>query len=249
MLSSLQPMLGGWGDSLGLAGVRAPHSVATARPTRDFPTGPDHGPAVLVAIRSWPARHAPLGGVPGGTAAVSAGPWPPGGLSSSRGGMPAAVHAPQRLKDRRGISAVLRGGEPAVNYEIIVRDGTVREIPLIAYRMGIRHSQAKAEAWLRADLTKFGRDVDRLTAGAPTTPEQRAALVSFAFNLGPGNLASSTLLKRHRAGDTAGAADAFLMWVLPKNPTTGRKELLPGLVRRRRAERALYLGREWRNAA
>ena len=67
------------------------------------------------------------------------------------------------------------------------------------------------------------------------TQSQYDAMISFTFNLGPGNLRSSTLLKKLNAGDRAGAADEFLKW------TKAGGKTLPGLVKRREAERALFL--------
>lgn len=61
------------------------------------------------------------------------------------------------------------------------------------------------------------------------------ALVSFTFNCGVGALATSTLLKKHRAGDYQGAAREFKKW----NRAGGR--VLKGLSRRRAAEAKLYL--------
>lgn len=61
------------------------------------------------------------------------------------------------------------------------------------------------------------------------------ALVSFTFNCGVGALATSTLLKKHRAGDYKGAAREFAKW----NKAGGR--VLAGLTRRRKAEAKLYL--------
>lgn len=93
--------------------------------------------------------------------------------------------------------------------------------------------EAEAEALLCKDVGRFERAVVAM-AQAPTQNEFDA-LVSFAFNVGTGALKSSTLLKRHNAGDHQGAADQFLRW-----NRVGRS-VLPGLTRRRAAERALYL--------
>lgn len=71
--------------------------------------------------------------------------------------------------------------------------------------------------------------------GGKMTQGQFDALVSFAFNLGIGALAKSTLLKKHLAGDYAGAAREFAKWKF------GGGRVLPGLVKRRAAEVALYL--------
>lgn len=59
--------------------------------------------------------------------------------------------------------------------------------------------------------------------------------MSFVYNLGAANLASSTLLKLLNRGDYQGAADQFSRWV-----NAGGKRL-GGLVKRRAAERVLFL--------
>jgi GH24 family phage-related lysozyme (muramidase) len=63
------------------------------------------------------------------------------------------------------------------------------------------------------------------------------ALVSFAFNVGEGALAGSTLLRKLNAGDYQGAADGLLAWDKAGAPPRP----LPGLTRRRQAERAMFL--------
>jgi GH24 family phage-related lysozyme (muramidase) len=86
-------------------------------------------------------------------------------------------------------------------------------------------------------LAEFGDEVVKLLGGADTSQNQFDALVSFAYNLGVGNLRQSTLLEKHKAGDFAGAAAEFGKWVKAAGKT------LPGLVKRRAAEAALYAGR------
>lgn len=93
-------------------------------------------------------------------------------------------------------------------------------------------TQSQADAFLRDDLRRFERAVSRLAPN--TTQNQFDALVSFAFNLGEGNLEKSTLLKKHNAGDYAGAAKEFIRW----NRAAGK--VLNGLTRRRTEEAALY---------
>jgi lysozyme len=61
-------------------------------------------------------------------------------------------------------------------------------------------------------------------------------MVSLSYNIGLGNFATSTVLKRHRLGNYAMAANAFRLW----NKAKGK--VLPGLTKRREDERALYLG-------
>lgn len=111
---------------------------------------------------------------------------------------------------------------------------------------GLTITQEQAEALLTKDIAKAAAAVNRLVtldrAGDPDTDglpdltqEEFDALVDFTFNLGAGNLASSTLLKKLNAGDIEGAAAEFPKWV-----HAGGK-VLAGLVKRRDAERALFL--------
>ncbi len=92
----------------------------------------------------------------------------------------------------------------------------------------------RAVARFKAHLAEFGEGVDKLLAGKPATAPQKAALTSLAYNIGLGALGGSTVLKRHLAGDYAGAADAFAMW----NKAAGK--VMAGLTRRRAAEATLY---------
>lgn len=91
----------------------------------------------------------------------------------------------------------------------------------------------QADAILDVDLDRFEAAVDRL---APSANEnQRGALVSLAFNIGVKALEGSWVLRAHRAGDHVGAAAGFGRWI------HGGGKVLPGLVKRRAAEAALYL--------
>ena len=103
---------------------------------------------------------------------------------------------------------------------------------------GVKEGQTitkkEAEAYLKQDLITFETFVSNLVTVA-INQNQFDALVSFCYNLGPGNLRSSTLLKRINAGDFNGAAEQFDRWVY----AGGKK--LSGLVKRRAAEKALFL--------
>jgi lysozyme len=101
---------------------------------------------------------------------------------------------------------------------------------------GLTITREQADAQLRQDLAKFERGVAALVAGHATTQGQFDALVSFAFNLGLGALGGSSLLRLHKGGSFAAAATEFGKW----SHSAGR--VLPGLVRRRAAEAALYRG-------
>lgn len=104
----------------------------------------------------------------------------------------------------------------------------------VGVRPGQVITQAEAEALLEHDMAYAAGVVTR-HAGT-CTQNQFDALVDFTFNLGPVLFLGSTLLKKHLAGDHAGAADEFLKWKFDNG------EVIPGLLRRREAERKLYLG-------
>lgn len=92
----------------------------------------------------------------------------------------------------------------------------------------------RARARFKTHLAEFGEAVGRAVASIPTTPEQHAAMTSLAYNIGIGAFSTSTLLKLHKAGNYQGAADQFGRW------TKAAGKVLPGLVKRRNAEAALY---------
>lgn len=105
---------------------------------------------------------------------------------------------------------------------------------------GDRITEDEAESLLREDMAGACRDVERLV-DVPLNDNQFAALASFAFNCGSGNLSRSTLLKRLNAGDHDCVPEQLARWVKATDPVSGRKVALPGLVRRRNAEGQLWL--------
>jgi GH24 family phage-related lysozyme (muramidase) len=107
-------------------------------------------------------------------------------------------------------------------------------------------TRAQAEALLAADLIPRAASVSSLLK-VPVDDGQFGALIALVFNIGVGNLKASTLLRKLNAGDVAGAAEQFLAW--DKARVDGVLKALAGLTRRRRAERAMFLGEDWRAAA
>ena len=91
----------------------------------------------------------------------------------------------------------------------------------------------EAESFLFDDMLEADACIEDY-CDAPLTENQRAALVSFIFNLGCGNFRSSTLLKLLNYEDPSAASSQFLRW----NKAGGR--VLPGLTRRREAEKKLF---------
>lgn len=125
-------------------------------------------------------------------------------------------------------------------------------IPTIGYghiqnvKMGDKITQAQADQFLKEDVAKFERGVNRFIRelGVTITQNQFDALVSFAFNVGLGALQKSTLGKKLYLMDNKEqktvyeVADQFLRW----NKAGGK--VVQGLINRRGAERLLFLGVE-----
>jgi lysozyme len=94
-------------------------------------------------------------------------------------------------------------------------------------------TEGQADEIMHATLGQYVDAVSRYVT-ASINQNQFDALVDFAYNAGAQNLRTSTLLKLLNMGDYAGAAAQFDKWV------NGGGKKLPGLVRRRAAERGLF---------
>jgi lysozyme len=94
---------------------------------------------------------------------------------------------------------------------------------------GMKITRAKATEILKSDLAVFEQGVDGLVK-VELSQNQFDVLVSFAFNCGLGAFGKSTLLKRINAGRFYEVPAELMKW------TKGGGKVLPGLVRRRRAE-------------
>lgn len=95
-------------------------------------------------------------------------------------------------------------------------------------------TQQQCDQRMESDVARLGQELDALLGSSATTQNQFDAMIDFAYNLGIESLASSTLLRLHKAGDYQGAAAEFGKW------THADGKVLPGLVKRRAAEAALY---------
>lgn len=100
-------------------------------------------------------------------------------------------------------------------------------------REGVVITAAGAEELLRQDLRKFEAGVTRLVR-VKCSDNQYAALVSFAYNVGLGNLAKSSLLRKLNLCNYSAAANEFAKW------SKAGGVVLVGLARRRAAERELF---------
>ncbi len=102
---------------------------------------------------------------------------------------------------------------------------------------GMTVNDAEAELLLLADLKDAVACVNRKVMVA-ISQSQFDAMVDFCFNAGRGNFQQSTLLRKVNTGDFAGAAAQFGLWVHAGG------EVVAGLVRRRKAEAALFGGEQ-----
>lgn len=106
-------------------------------------------------------------------------------------------------------------------------------------RPGSVITKERAEVLLQEDVSKFSKQVLALCRDVVVSQHQFDALVSFAYNVGIGAFKTSTLLKRLLQKDYIGVGNEFLRW------TKAKGKVLPGLVKRRRAEALLFLGGDW----
>ena len=94
-------------------------------------------------------------------------------------------------------------------------------------------SEPEAEDLLRTDLAEAVASVNR-SVQSVISQNQFDAMVDFCFNTGGGSFVQSTLLRKVNSGDFAGAIAQFALWVHAGG------EVIAGLVRRRKAEAALF---------
>jgi lysozyme len=116
-----------------------------------------------------------------------------------------------------------------------------KETPMIRKEMPLKPednrvwTKTEIDELFRTDVGTFERGVLRLVPGVVGRQGSFDALVSISYNFGLGNLQRSTIRMRANRGDWEGAAEAFRVW------TKGGGKVLPGLVKRREAEIALFL--------
>jgi lysozyme len=130
-----------------------------------------------------------------------------------------------------------------VLYQEQIRLPVVTDKPNVVIRKKFSLRQEDNRVWskeeinhlFKKDVATFERGVLRLVPGVIGRQGSFDALVSISFNFGLGNLQRSTIRMRANRGDWEGAAEAFRAW------TKGGGKVLPGLVKRREAEIALFL--------
>ena len=99
-------------------------------------------------------------------------------------------------------------------------------------------TQEEADKLLKGDILKFEQYVED-NVMVELDQSQFDALVAWTFNLGPGNLRESTMLKKLNNGEYESVPFEMRRW----NKAGGKT--LDGLIRRREAESLLFESKEW----
>jgi lysozyme len=99
-------------------------------------------------------------------------------------------------------------------------------------------TQDEADKLLQEDVEQFEKYVDD-NVTVELGQSQFDALVAWTFNLGPGNLRESTMLKKLNKADYTSVPNEMKRW----NKAGGKT--LDGLIRRRNAEALLFQSKEW----
>jgi lysozyme len=98
---------------------------------------------------------------------------------------------------------------------------------------GVTWSQEEADSELALRLKYLAGSVANHVSGL--NDNEFSAIVAFTYNVGIGNLLSSTLLKMVQDDDIEGASQQFLAW----DKAAGK--VMQGLLNRRQAEMELFL--------
>jgi lysozyme len=139
----------------------------------------------------------------------------------------AAIELIKRFEGYRSKAAQLPDGRWTIGYG-----------HTLTARQGAEVSENDAEALLIYDLIAVAHVVNEQTY-APLTQNQFDALCAFAFNIGVDNFRRSAVLKRINEGAMIQAAFGMELW--RKADFEGERIVIDALVRRRAAEKALFL--------
>lgn len=104
-------------------------------------------------------------------------------------------------------------------------------------KLGDRTDPVRALIKLNQHTQTFQRELRGCIGDVPMYQYEWDAIVSWAYNVGTTAACNSTLVRKLKAGDYAGACKELDKWVYFKGKT------LPGLVKRRAEERARCEGR------
>jgi lysozyme len=125
-------------------------------------------------------------------------------------------------------------GIPTIGYGSIYNYDAKRKV-----KLGDSITVEKAIDWLRKETKTIAPQIKALVK-VPINQNQLDSLTSFVYNVGIGAFKNSTLLRLLNSGaPKSEVAAQFDRW--NKGTVNGQKVVLPGLVRRRSEEKALFL--------
>lgn len=104
-------------------------------------------------------------------------------------------------------------------------------------QMGQRTDPVRALIQLNATADRFQREMKTCIGDVPMFQHEWDAYFSLAYNIGTGAFCRSTLVRKLKSGDYAGACDEILKW----DRFQGKP--LAGLTKRRQQEHRQCLGR------
>ena len=142
-----------------------------------------------------------------------------------------AVNLVKEFEGFKDYAYIDTDGTPVIGYGLSKIDG-------VPVKVGDRITPSQADAALNAHLQEIQQELDKVVK-VELSDRQFSALASISFNVGVGAIKDSTLLRKINAKDYTAAANEFLRW--DKANMRGRLVQLPGLSRRRAAERKLFL--------
>ena len=122
-------------------------------------------------------------------------------------------------------------GTPVIGYGLSKISGK-------SVQLGDRISVVQADNALNRQMQVIQQELKQVIQ-IELSDRQLSAVASLAFNTGVDPIKESTLVSKINSGDSLGAADEFLRW--DKADVNGSLVQLPGLTRRRQAERKLFL--------
>lgn len=142
-----------------------------------------------------------------------------------------AINLIKEFEGFKGYAYIDTDGTPVIGYGLSMISGK-------AVQLGDRISPSQANVALNAHVQEIQQELEQ-TVQVEMSDSQLSALASISFNVGINSIKNSTLIRKLNAKDYAGAANEFLRW--DKANQRGRLIKMPGLTRRRQAERKLFL--------
>ncbi|MEM9121783.1 MAG: lysozyme [Pseudomonadota bacterium] len=172
------------------------------------------GGAIMIAAACAPTKDAPVETPP----EASPGRQSPASLTTNEAAI-AIITESEGLR----LKAYQNGGQWLIGYGHAA-----------TAKPGMTITEAKAVELLKSDLEMCESAIESAVT-VPMTENEFSAVVSLCYNIGTGNLRSSSVVKRLNEGDYAAAADAILLW----NKAGGKVN--EHLASRREDERSLFL--------